>query len=37
MKETKALEEVKGLWEDKVPPKFNTPLIERKFDYTGYA
>ena len=37
MKETKALEEVKGLWENRVPPKFNTPLINKKFDNTSYA
>ncbi len=37
MKEMKALEEVKGLWETKFTANFNTPLIERSYDYTGYA
>ena len=37
MKEMDALEEVKELWETKVPPNFNTPLIEPSFDDTGYA
>jgi hypothetical protein len=37
MKETKALEEVKALWIEKEPPKFNPPLIDKKSDNTGYA
>jgi hypothetical protein len=37
MKETKALEEVKALWIEKESPKFNPPLIDKKFNHTGYA
>jgi hypothetical protein len=37
MRETKALEQVRGLWAEETRPKVYTPLIETKFDSTGYA